>query len=347
MTMSKQQDEDKADKRSKAWENGKVILQEGWIQIKVPVPFSLRWVNSYLLPEESGYTLIDPGLRTEAALGVWMDVMQDLGLAWTDIKRIVLTHQHPDHYGLAGYVQERSGAPVYMTRQAHAYAVRLWGAESSFSEELHALYADHGMPAEHRAAIAENLETFVEMVTPQPSVTYFEPGSSMALGGLEWELIDAPGHAKGQVCFYQKDRQWMICGDQVLPHITPNVSVVPGEGGDPLNDFLVSLEQLKSYEVKLAFPGHRDPFSNFEGRITELQQHHERRLDKMVAMLAEEPRTAYHMCEALFGSRLNGNAHQLRFAMSETLAHLVYLENCGRATSALRDGAYVFAAASS
>jgi glyoxylase-like metal-dependent hydrolase (beta-lactamase superfamily II) len=314
--------------------------QEGWLQVKVPVPFSLKWVNSYLIPEERGFTLIDPGLRTDEAIQVWEDVLQQQGLQWNAIKRIVLTHQHPDHYGLAGYVQERSGAPVFMTREAHAYALRLWGEKSDFSKQLLTLYAEHGMPAELREAIAENLETFVSMVSPQPEVTYFEAGSSMLLGGLSWLLIDAPGHARGQVCFYQKERQWMLCGDQVLPHITPNVSVVPGEDGDPLADFLNSLEELKSFEVKLAFPGHRDPFPDFGGRIIELQQHHVRRLDKMAAMLEEEPRTAYGMCEALFGSRLSGNAHQLRFAMSETLAHLVHLERQARIASAAVDGIY-------
>ncbi|MCF2937342.1 MBL fold metallo-hydrolase [Paenibacillus alkaliterrae] len=321
-----------------------VIWPEGWIQVKVPVPFSLKWVNSYLIPEEAGYTLIDPGLRTDEAIEVWNEALIKHNLQWTDMTRILLTHQHPDHYGLAGYVQERSGAPVFMTRGAHAYAVRLWGEGSDFSTVLQSLYEEHGMPGELREAIGENLETFVDMVSPQPEVTYFDAGSHIEIGGLSWLLIDAPGHAKGQLCFYQKERKWMVCGDQVLPHITPNVSVVPGEDGDPLKAFLDSLQELGLFEVKLAFPGHRDPFTDFEGRITELQQHHMRRLDRMAAMLAEEPRTAYGMCEVLFGSRLNGNAHQLRFAMSETLAHLVYLERRGRITSEISEGVRRFAA---
>lgn len=336
MTMNKRKAEEAA-VHSASW-------QEGWLQVKVPVPFSLKWVNSYLIPEQQGYTLIDPGLRTDEAINVWDAVLLRHGLHWKDITRIVLTHQHPDHYGLAGYVQERSGAPVFMTRGAHAYAISLWGEGSVFSQQLQSLYAEHGMPAALRAAIAENLETFVNMVSPQPEVTYFEAGSHMMLGGLSWLLIDAPGHANGQLCFYQKERQWMICGDQVLPDISPNVSFVPGEEGNPLKAFLNSLHELGQYGVKLAFPGHRDPFTDFQGRIAELRQHHEQRLDKMAAMLAEEPRSAYDVCEALFGSRLNGNAHQWRFAMSETLAHLVYLERNARITSVSVDGVYQYSA---
>lgn len=315
---------------------------DDWIRVKVPLPFSLKWVNSYLIPEVDGYTLIDPGLRTEESIAIWQEVLAELELKWTDIKRIILTHQHPDHVGLAGYVQERSGAPVFISRRSHAYIVRLWGAESQYAEQLLTSYKEQGMPADLRKSIGENLNTFTAMVSPQPIVTYIEPESRMEIGGRSWLLIDAPGHANGQLCFYQEESGWMLCGDQVLPRITPNVSVVPGEDGDPLAAFLNSLEELKQYEVKLAFPGHRDPFALFTDRLIELQQHHERRLDRMVAWLEEEPRTAFNMCETQFGTRLRTNPHNLRFGMSETLAHLLYLENNGRITSNVIEGIYYY-----
>ncbi|WP_245600112.1 MBL fold metallo-hydrolase [Paenibacillus harenae] len=323
--------------------NRTVVLEKGWIQVKVPVPFSLKWVNSYLIPETEGYTLIDPGLRTDAAIRMWDESLRTHRIQWTDITRIILTHQHPDHYGLAGYVQEKSGAKVYLSRRSHAYAIRLWSENSTFAEELQNLYAEHGMPAELRAAIGANLSTFTAMVSPQPEVTYMQAGDSMEIGGTSWKLIDAPGHANGQLCFYNSERGWMLCGDQVLPRITPNISVVPGESGDPLAVFLNSLDELRQYKVTLALPGHRDPFTDFAGRITELQEHHERRLLRMRELLAEEPRTAFAMCETLFGSRLRGNAHNLRFAMSETIAHLVYLERKGFISSTLSDGVFHFA----
>ncbi len=301
-------------------------LEQGWLQVKVPLPFSLKWVNSYLIPEKNGYTMIDPGLRTDEAIAVWEQVLKQYGISWSAITSIIVTHQHPDHYGLAGYVQERSGAPVYMSSRSHSYALRLWGVNSDYASGLHQLFRAYGMPVELLKAIEDNLATFVDRVSPQPKVTYIEVGEKLQLGGMSWELIETQGHAYGQLCFYQPDRAWMICGDQVLPHITPNVSVVPGEEPDPLHDFLTSLEHLKSYHVQLAFPGHRDPFTLFEERIHELQQHHERRLQRMIDMLAEEPRNAFDLCEALFGNRLRLNPHNLRFAMSETLAHLFYLE---------------------
>jgi glyoxylase-like metal-dependent hydrolase (beta-lactamase superfamily II) len=306
------------------------VWDSGWIQVKIPLPFSLKWVNSYLIPEDgTGYTVIDPGLHTDEALAAWDEAFLKHGITIEQIKRIVLTHQHPDHYGLAGYFQERTGAPVYISERSHAYTQRLWGDNSTFSEELRAHFAIHGMPDELTLDIKNNLDGFVRRVSPQPDVTYLEAGETFQLGGLEWQLIDAPGHAFGQLCFYEPSNGYMLCGDQVLPHITPNISFNPGEEEDPLGCFLKSLDELYEYDVKLAFPGHREPFTDFANRINEIKQHHGRRLNKMWDIL-RVPSSAFELCEQSFGGHLRTNPHNLRFAMSETIAHLHYLEKRGK-----------------
>ncbi|MFB9326008.1 MBL fold metallo-hydrolase [Paenibacillus aurantiacus] len=317
----------------------------GIIQVKIPLPFSLKWVNSYLVPEEGGYTLIDPGLRTEEAEAAWARAMEELGFGFGDIRRIVLTHQHPDHYGLAGWFQERSDAPVRMSRQSHAYTKRLWGENRSFNAELIGLFALHGMPAPQLEAVAAHLESFVERVTPQPEVTYLEAGERLRMGGVDWVALDAPGHARGQLCFYAEEAGWMICGDQVLPDITPNISVVPGEDADPLARFLDSLAELGRLEVRLAFPGHRDPFADFGGRIRAIAAHHDRRLAQIEELAAAGMQTGYALCEALFGARIAGSAHNLRFAMAETLAHLVYLARSGRLAASESAGEILYSPA--
>ncbi|MDQ6418729.1 MBL fold metallo-hydrolase [Paenibacillus sp. LHD-117] len=317
-------------------------LSEGWRRVKVPLPFSLKWVNSYIVPENMGYTIIDPGLRTEEAEKLWDETLQSYGLDWSDIVRIVLTHQHPDHYGLAGYMQERSGAPVYMTERSHRYAERLWGGTDEYAGALSGLFLSNGMPDELMNGIVQNLAGFLPRVSPQPEVTYIKAGSSFPLGGREWLLIDAPGHAFGGLCFYDAAKRWMICGDQVLPRITPNVSVVPGEEEDPLAHFLESLERLSRFEVVLALPGHRDPFADFRERTAELQAFHARRLSDMRDRLAERPMNAFELCESLFGAQLRNNPHNLRFAMAETLAHLFHLELRGLASSRTRSGIKVY-----
>ncbi|MCQ6558533.1 MBL fold metallo-hydrolase [Paenibacillus mendelii] len=312
----------------------------GILQVKVPLPFSLKWVNSYLIADREGYTLLDPGLHTSEAVELWTYLFRERDIPFGAIHTIILTHQHPDHYGLSGWFQQRSGAPVYLSAQSHAYALRLWGSDRSFAADLTELYARHGMPEPLLDDIIIHLEQFVARVSPQPEVTYLEAGSTIRFGGLDWQTIDAPGHARGQLCLYAPERRLMICGDQVLPDITPNVSIVPGEDEDPLQCFIDSLNELRHYEVELAFPGHRAPFNDFRGRIDELIAHHKRRLDAIVELLRETPGTGYDMCMRLFGERISGNTHHLRFAMSETLAHLIHLERAGQIKSDLR-GDYI------
>lgn len=328
----------------KAGRPASTVWPNGIVQVRVPLPFSLKWVNSYLLRDERGYALIDPGLRTDEALAAWQAAMTEHGIAYADIHTIVLTHQHPDHYGLAGWFQQHSGAPVHMSARSYAYTQRLWGTDGgkAFSAVLMSLYASHGMPDGKVASMAPHLASFVAKVTPQPQVRFIEAGQTIAMGGLTWETIDAPGHAGGQLCFYAPERKWMICGDQVLPLITPNVSVVPGEDDKQLEAFLGSLRELARYDVELAFPGHREPFEAFAKRTEELTEHHARRLDEIAEMIREEPCDAYRLCMRLFGERIAGDPHHLRFAMSETLAHLFYLEHRGRVTGQAQEERIVY-----
>lgn len=308
--------------------------------MRVPLPFSLKWVNSYLLRDGRGYTLIDPGLHTPEAVEAWEGGMAAHGIGYPEIHTIILTHQHPDHYGLAGWFQARSGAPVLMSAESHAYAQRLWGADggAAFADELTALYALHGMPPEVVATMRPHLDGFIAKVSPQPEVQYITAGQVFRMAETDWQSIDAPGHAGGQLCFYAPAKRWMLCGDQVLPTITPNISVVPGEDDRQLERFLASLRELAGYDVELAFPGHREPFERFGERAAELAAHHERRLANIADMLRESPGSAYSVCMRLFGERIAGDAHHMRFAMSETLAHVYHLEHRNVIAGRVRNG---------
>ncbi|NOU95970.1 MBL fold metallo-hydrolase [Paenibacillus sp. LMG 31456] len=297
-------------------------------QIKSPLPFPLRWVNSYLIRGVDGYTLIDPGLHTEAAESFWAQVMNELGIGFRDIEQIVLTHHHPDHYGLAGYFQERSNAPVRMSSVGYEQVNLLWGEGQPMTASLLRLFTSHGMPDEMLLSMQDHMDSFVSMVSPQPKVSMITIGDSIRLGDHEYETLHTPGHAAGHVCFYRAETKEMLCGDHVIPQISPNVSYLPGGiDENPLGSFLQSLEEIGRYEVAWAYPGHREPFEKFGLRTQELILHHESRLELMRGMLIERPQTAYEVCRNTFGHKLT--LHQLRFALSETLAHLIYLRETG------------------
>lgn len=311
------------------------------VQVKVPLPFPLRWVNAYLLPGPSGWTLIDPGLRTAAAEEVWISALAELGVSFQQIDRIVLTHHHPDHYGLAGWFQERTNAPVYLSRQGLEQVRLLWGDGTPMSERLLALFRRHGLQAGLEAPMREHMDGFVPAVSPQPEVTVLSDGEEIRLGGRTYASIVTPGHAAGHLCFYQAETKVMFCGDHVLPQISPNVSYLPGGiDENPLASYLESLRRISRYDVSLAYPGHREPFGRLTERAGELIRHHAERLQAMEDSLAAGPATAYEVCRATFGDALS--LHQLRFALSETIAHLIYLREAGRASVEDRDGIVVF-----
>ncbi|MDF2925266.1 MAG: beta-lactamase [Paenibacillaceae bacterium] len=311
-------------------------------QVRVPVPYPLQYVNAYLIAGDNGWTVVDPGIHTDEAVALWERVWLETGSRYRDVERIVLTHHHPDHYGLAGYFQEKSGAPVFLSERGKRQADEMWGGDDALTQELWRLFLDHGMDRETAAAMIPHMAGFVSLVSPRPEVALIRNGDVLRLGDSHYEAVETGGHAAGHMSFYGKDSQEMFCGDAVLPRISPNISYMPRMEEDPLAEFTAGLGVLGSYEVKLAYPGHRDSFGHFAGRCGELVVHHEKRLAIMRAHVAEAPCTAFDCCTRLFGTRLT--IHQQRFAMSETIAHLVHLEKKGQLRRSAPNGVHVFSA---
>jgi len=319
-------------------------LDGGRLLIRVPLPYSLKWVNAYLLPEpDGGWTLIDPGLRDEETENFWSATLRERRIGWEDVRRIVVTHHHPDHYGMAGWFQRRTGATVWTSRVAEDNAERLWGAGETFSDELTGAFVRHGLAPGLVPAMREHLSGFAGRTSPRPEdVRFLAPGDSFAMGGVEWKVYGGEGHGPGHLLFHDPKSGDLICGDQVLPDISPNVGWMPGGDPDPLLSFLESLRKLRELEVGTAYPGHRKPYGDFRGRIDELLDHHERRMRRMAELIGGESpdasagrsangeaKTAFEICELTFGTRLRGNIHNLRFALAETIAHLVRMEALG------------------
>lgn len=308
-----------------------IIRHEGgWVQVKVPLPYALKWVNAYLLPAGDGWTLIDPGLRTPETERFWLEALLEIGISWRQITQIVVTHHHPDHYGLAGWMSMHTGAPVFMSETAFKMAERMWGTDDATEKMLQA-FRLHGLPAALEQAMGEHLRGFATRVHPQPSeVLRLEAGTTIELAGICWLTIGGEGHAPGHIALYDPERRRMICGDQVLPDISPNIGWMPDGDPDPLGFYLDSLRSMRQLDVSRAYPGHRYPFTGFGKRIDELLDHHKGRLEHIREMVGQDQVSSFAVCEQLFSERLLSNIHQLRFALSETIAHLVYLEHRGQ-----------------
>lgn len=301
---------------------------EGIASVPISMAPPLKWVNSYVLRGEEGITVVDPGPRTADTEEEWRKAWHVLGIAPKDISSIIVTHHHPDHYGLAGYMQSETGAKVLMSRRAFQEANLMWGPRSIMNEALPDLFRLHGMPTVWTDQLPPHMNSFFPQVSPAPQVTYISDGDQILFGGRSWQAIESGGHAPGHLSFYDPGRRWMLCGDAVLPQISPNISYLPDSDPQPLKSFIEALGKLGKYEVELAFPGHRNAFTYFGERVRLLLQHHEERLLRMESLLREQPRTGFDVCAALFGTDLG--IHQMRFAMAETLAHLLELVRQGR-----------------
>lgn len=318
--------------------------EEGIIQVKIALASPLRWVNSYIVPGDDGITVVDAGLHTPAAVESWEHVLKELNWSAKDITRILITHHHPDHYGLAGWLQERSGASVLMSARSLQEARFMWGEEGVTVERLVRFFRAHGLPQELSMPMREHLNESYREVLPQPSVTCVNEGDSLLMGGRVWKLIMTGGHAPGHLSLYQRDSEIIMCGDAVLPQISPNVSLLPGSDAHPLAAYMDGLRKLGQYEVRQAFPGHRHPFGHFRDRTVHLLEHHEERLNRCAQLLDEQPRNAYELSIAMYGDKLT--VHQLRFALSETLAHLDELMIRGQAVEQAEDRCTAYVAAS-
>jgi len=309
-------------------------------QVQLPLPFPLRIVNTYLIRDGSGWTIIDAGLNYPPGQMAWREAFIRYGVDSTTIRRIILTHAHPDHYGMAGWLQDLSGAPVALSAGEAAFAYAQWHTDSRAHETAATFFGAHGMPHDLMTTVAEDIANLRLMTHPTPvTVTHLPAGEPLTIGNRVFVPIATPGHSDDHLVFYCAEERLLLCGDAVLIKITPNVGLWGWTRGNPLAQFLASLDRLAELDVALALPGHGPPITRFHERLEELRIHHAERLTAMERAVGAGA-TAYEVCTAVFPLQ-ELTSHQMRFAMAETLAHLEYLAAQGRVEQVeYADGAY-------
>lgn len=309
--------------------NSLLQVAEAIYQVQLPLPFALRIVNCYLLDNGDGsWTLLDTGLNTPDGQAVWGAAFDALGITPRQISQIVLTHTHPDHYGMAGWLQALTDAPVRLSLREDAAAQTFWvDADDRYAATTEQM-AHMAVPAEVNQQIVEGIALTRALTYPHPDRReLIQPGATLRMGGRDFRPILAPGHSDGQLIFYDPADRLLICGDHVLMQITPNIGLWAETDPDPLGRFLASLRDLRSLDVRLALPGHKALITDWQDRVDQLIAHHLERLSRTLDLL-ERPATAYQVAGGLFNfGRLS--VHEMRFAVVETLAHLEYLVNTG------------------
>ena len=296
--------------------------------IALPLPLALKVVNVYLVEGERGWTLIDTGLHTVEAEQALRDGLSGAGIAMADLRRVFVTHLHPDHLGMAGTLRA-AGAEIVMHRPELEMAREVWAADRHLIDATYAWFDRHGMPRDVDLGMRAAWIAMADGVDAFDPVTTVNDGETVDLGGRATTVVWTPGHTDHHAVLFEPATATLFAGDHVLPRITSNVGLYPYSRDDPLGDFLGALENMKTLGVKRVLPAHGDPFDDCGGRVDEILAHHAARLADTLAAIGSG-RDAYTICRTLF-PRLR-SAHEERFALAETLAHLRYLERRDRVT---------------
>ena len=322
-----------------------VTLAEGVLWMRLPLPMALDHVNLYAFADPDGWTLIDAGIATRKGQAE-MERLLAGPLAGRPVTRVIVTHYHPDHVGLAGWLRKVHGAEIVTTRTSWLYARMLvLDSHATVAPETEAFWRAAGMaPAVLAERLAERPFNFADVVAPLPlGFTGVGEGDRLRFGGRTWEVRLGQGHAPDQITLWSLDDPLVLGADQLLPSISPNIGVYATEPeADPLSEWLASCARFSDLadEAHFVLPGHKLPYLGLPTRMRQLAENHHNALERLRRHLVR-PRAAGECFEPIFRREITGPAYGL--ALAEAVAHVNHLHAQGEVSRHRRDdGAWVF-----
>jgi glyoxylase-like metal-dependent hydrolase (beta-lactamase superfamily II) len=301
--------------------------------LRMPLPFALNHINLWLLEDDAGWSIVDTGFALDTVKACWQQILARLPSTplGGKIARIIVTHFHPDHLGLAAWLQEQTGAPVCMTLGEYLTAHAVWHEVGGHGNQpMLQQFRAHGLDADRCAALERRSGAYNRGVPSLP--THYQRlfgGDRIAIGGHRWQVRIGFGHSPEHAALYCAELGVLISGDMLLPKISTNVSVFAVTPlADSLGDYLQSIDRYRELPPEtLVLPSHGLPFHGIENRVDALHAHHQERL-QVLEEHCNTPRSAAELLITLFPRDLD--THQTMFAMGEAIAHLNRLEHAGR-----------------
>ena len=298
----------------------------GIFWVRMPLPISLNHINLWLLEEQDGWTLVDTGMATEDTKALWEEIFST-HLNSKPVKQVIVTHMHFDHLGLAGWLVEKWGATLCMSRTEYLSSrVIINEIKSDPPEATVAFFRAAGVEESILDEFKVRFNNRSDFVSPLPShYKRLTDNQVLQIGSLQWTVIIVEGHSPEHICLHCKSLNIMIAGDQILPRISPNISVRPDEPrANPLQNFLRSCKSLKNRLDKdvLILPSHGDPFYGAHLRLQDMINEHKKGLQDLLEFCSQ-PRSVADVFPILFKSKINiGN---MVIAVGEAVANLNYL----------------------
>ncbi|MBM3605219.1 MAG: MBL fold metallo-hydrolase [Alphaproteobacteria bacterium] len=309
-----------------------VEVAPGVLWLRLPLPMALDHVNVYALEDDDGWTVVDTGFDSRRGRAIW-EALQAGPLKGLPIRRVIGTHHHPDHIGLAGWFMHRDGAQLWISRTAWLMARMLvLDVQDRPSPQTIGFWRRAGMPAdmlERRAA--ERPFNFADVVHALPlGFVRMAEGETVTFGRRRWRVMMGHGHAPCHATFWSQTDGLVIGGDQLLPSISPNLGVYATEPeADPVGEWLDSCTRLKTLarDDQLVLPGHKLPFTGLPFRLTQLIENHRAALARLTTALSAAPRSAVDCFDILYKRRIGEGEFGL--ALVEAVAHLNHLHRAG------------------
>lgn len=293
----------------------------GVLWARFPLPFALDHVNVWLLADGDGWLAVDAAFNNADCRGLWQTLLGTV-LDGKPLSRLLVTHMHPDHMGLAGWLVAETGAEL-LASQAEWLSARMLTVDHS--EDLiasyRAFYRSAGVAEALRETLSQRGNAYKRaVVVVPPRYRRVRAGDGLLIGGRTWRVIVGEGHAPEQLCLYCHELNLLIAADQVLPRISPNISIWPSEPeADPLKLFLDSMARFADLpDDVLVLPSHGLPFRGLHRRLAALADHHADRLDE-TQDACRQPTSLRALVDVLFRRSLD--PHQLMFAIGEAAAH--------------------------
>jgi glyoxylase-like metal-dependent hydrolase (beta-lactamase superfamily II) len=322
-----------------------VDVAPGVLWLRLKLPFRLNHVNIYLLADGDGWTAVDSGFGNEESIAAWTALLEG-PLKHVKITRLIVTHSHPDHVGLAGWIVERFNCPLVMSQVEYLQSVYHQNRGTEERRNAQRLFfRRHGMDESLTDKLLGRGQDYLKRVSVlPPSYRRISNGDEITIGSRRFKVITGGGHALDQVMLYCAGDKLFLSADQVLSKISPNVSVWAVEPDqNSLGEYLASLASLTTtlpYDV-LTLPGHGVPFFGLKTRIKQLADHHEERCRMIAEACLDAPKTSAQLVPVVFHKHVL-DAHQMGFAAGELIAHVNYMLVEGRLTAQEFDGVLWF-----
>ncbi|WP_306116848.1 MULTISPECIES: MBL fold metallo-hydrolase [unclassified Roseovarius] len=322
-----------------------IEIADGVLWLRLPLPMALDHVNVYALDDRDSWSIVDTGIHSRRSVALWEKLLNG-PLAGKPVGRVILTHHHPDHVGMAGWLMDRFGAGLTATRTSWLMArMLILDEEERPTKQALDLWRAAGMAPEiYDARKNARPFNFADTCHALPvGYTRVKEGDVLRAGGRGWDVRIGNGHAPEHMTLWSRDDNLVLAGDQILPSISPNIGVYPTEpDADPLSDWLASCDRFAGLarDDHLVLGGHKLPFTGLPTRMRQLSENHHGALDRLRAHLTT-PRTAGECFAPLFKRKIDGGTYGL--ALVEAVAHLNHLHQAGEISRSRRDdGAWLW-----